>query len=147
MRNINGIQFYTLIFFSYSKTDRLNEMFLSSHKCAFEKYKISVRKLSNITLVGRKKISVWKDLSTVKKGKLSQKKENQSWYNGVSYYENFTNSSNEIVVTSVIFVRVNYWSVLFPSSFKVHRKNNALKIVVRHLNKAITFYSVMFTKY
>lgn len=60
--------------------------------------------------------------------------------------KNFINNSNERVHTSGIFLRINYWMALFPISFMIHWKNNTLKIAVRHLNKAIIFYSVTFTK-
>lgn len=60
--------------------------------------------------------------------------------------KNFINNSNEMVLTSGIFIRIYYWIALFPLSFKIHGKNNALKNAVRHLNKAIIFYSVTFTK-
>lgn len=60
--------------------------------------------------------------------------------------KNFINNSNEIVLTRGTFVRIVYWSALFPLSCKIQGKDSALKIEVRHLNKARIFYSVTFTK-
>lgn len=57
-----------LILFSYSKTEKLNKIILSSHKCTLEKCKRSVRKLHNITLVGKKSTCIEKFSTSMKEG-------------------------------------------------------------------------------
>lgn len=78
-----------------------------------EQCKRSIRKVSNIILVGRKKVYLYENIL--------KKIGADTW--SLLPVKNFSKNSNKIVLTSGISISIYYWSALFLLSF-MHILNN-----------------------
>lgn len=80
---------------------------LSFHKCTLEQCKRSIRKVSNIILVGRKEVYLYEYIL--------KKIQADTW--SLLPVNNFSKNSSNTVLTSGIFISIYYWSALFLLSF------------------------------
>jgi len=86
---------------------------LSFHKCTLEQCKRSIRKVSNINLVGRKQVYLYENIL--------KKIGADPW--SLLPVTNFSKNSNKTVLTSGIFISIYYWSTLLLLNF-IHILNN-----------------------